>query len=73
MQVFRLVRQHIEAFQELRHCRAGYTGRSVPRAPVQQKQQEAVLKATAVRSPLPVMLSILPCPPCLLEVMQTQV
>ncbi len=30
-------------------------------------QQEAVLKATAVRSPLPVMLSILPCPPCLLH------
>ncbi len=28
-------------------------------------QQEAVLKATAVRSPLPVMLSILPCPPWL--------
>ncbi len=26
-------------------------------------QQEAVLKATAVRSPLPVMSSILPCPP----------
>ncbi len=28
-------------------------------------QKEAVLKATAVRSPLPVMLLILPCPPCL--------
>ncbi len=28
-------------------------------------KQEAVLKATAVRSPLPVMSSILPCPPCL--------
>ncbi len=28
-------------------------------------QQEAVLKATAVPSPLPVMSSILPCPPCL--------
>ncbi len=32
-------------------------------------QQEAVLKATAVRSPLPVMSSILPCPPCLPQVM----
>ncbi len=32
-------------------------------------EQEAVLKATAVRSPLPVMLSILPCPPCLPQVM----
>ncbi len=29
-------------------------------------EQEAVPKATAVRSPLPVMSSILPCPPCLL-------
>ncbi len=28
-------------------------------------KQEAVLKATAVRSPLPVMSLILPCPPCL--------
>ncbi len=27
-------------------------------------EQEAVLKATAVRSPLPVMSSILPWPPC---------
>ena len=34
-------------------------------------KQEAVLKATAVRSPLPVMSSILPCPPCLPQVMQT--
>ncbi len=30
-----------------------------------QREQEAVLKATAVRSPLPVMSSILRCPPCL--------
>ncbi len=30
-----------------------------------KQKQEAVLKATAVRSPLPVMLLILPCPPCL--------
>ncbi len=36
-------------------------------------QQEAVLKATAVRSPLPVMSWILPCPPCLPQVMQTQI
>ncbi len=32
-------------------------------------EQEAVLKATAVRSPLPAMSSILPCPPCLPHVM----
>ncbi len=31
-------------------------------------EQEAVLKATAVRSPLPVMSSILPCPPLSLGV-----
>ncbi len=31
----------------------------------QKTKQEAVLKATAVRSPLPVMSLILPCPPCL--------
>ncbi len=30
-------------------------------------KQEAVLKATAVQSPLPVMSLILPCPPCLPE------
>ncbi len=34
-----------------------------------ETEQEAVLKATAVRSPLPVMLLILPCPPCLPQVM----
>ncbi len=34
---------------------------------VHTKKQEAVLNATAVRSPLPVMLLILPCPPCLLH------
>ena len=32
-----------------------------------------MLKVTAVRSPLPVMSSILPCPPCLPQVMQTQI
>ncbi len=31
-------------------------------------EQEAVLKATAVRSPLPLMSSLLPCPPCLPQV-----
>ncbi len=43
---------------------------------VTNSKQEAVLKATAVRSPLPVisvMSSILPCPPCLPQVMQTQI
>ncbi len=40
---------------------------------VRRYQQEAVLKATAVRSPLPVVSSILPCPPCVPQVMQTQV
>ncbi len=34
-------------------------------------EQEAVLKATAVRSPLLVMLLILPCPPCLAQVICT--
>ncbi len=33
--------------------------------PVYFQKQEAVLKATAVRSPLPVMSPIPPCPPCL--------
>ncbi len=32
-----------------------------------KNKQEAVLKATTVRSPLPVMSLILPCPPCLLH------
>ncbi len=36
-------------------------------------EQEAVLKAAAVRSPLPIMSSILPCPPCLPQVVQTQI
>ncbi len=35
-------------------------------------QQEAVLKATAVRSPFPVMSSILHCPPCLPQVMLSE-
>ncbi len=34
---------------------------------LQYQKQKAVLKATAVRSPLPVMSLILPCPPCLLH------
>ncbi len=38
-----------------------------------KEKQGAVLKATAVRSPLPVMSSILPCPSCLPQVMQTQI
>ncbi len=36
---------------------------------IEDKQQEAVLKATTVRSPLPVMSPILPCPPCLPQIM----
>ncbi len=34
---------------------------------IHSQKQEAVLKATAVRSPLPVMSLILPCPPCLVS------
>ena len=39
---------------------------NMTRLPI-QSQQEALFKATAVRSPLPVMSPILPCPPCLLQ------
>ncbi len=48
---------------------AGPGARAPP--PAGQKQ-EAVLKATAVRSPLPVMSSILPCPPLLSVQIQQQ-
>ncbi len=58
---------HIRVIQSLSPIESPFRNARFPKvSPAGEKsQQEAVLKATAVRSPLLAMLLILPCPPCL--------